>query len=107
MPYIYKADVWCDSCAEHIMEEIRREHPELVPADPDDEYTFDSDDWPKCYLADQDESDSPQNCASGNCAGTYGTFLENRLFGAFDGGKGVKNGANRKPWINHTIPSAG
>lgn len=50
-----------------------------VPFDPDDETSYDSDDYPKAYDAENEESDSPENCASGNCAGGHGKFLENIL----------------------------
>ncbi len=84
MAYIYQADTWCDDCGEHIKADIAREHPELVPDDPEDESSFDSDQYPKQYDATNEESDSPQNCTSGNCADmangqNYGTFLENQL----------------------------
>ncbi len=50
-----------------------------VPFDPDDETSYDSDDYPKAYDAENEESDSPENCASGNCAGGHGEFLKNLL----------------------------
>jgi hypothetical protein len=97
MAYTYQADVWCDACGEAIMARIRAEHPELVPEDPMDEASYDSEDWPKGYLPKSEESDGPQNCAGGDCGGEYhadnqadtkylaagvskyGTFLENQL----------------------------
>lgn len=62
MAAIYQADVWCDDCANLIREELAAKG--KAPEDPDDETTFDSDEYPK--RADDDESsDTPQHCASG------------------------------------------
>lgn len=64
--YTYQADVWCDSCGEAIKERLDAEG--KAPADPDDEYTYDSDDYPK--YASEGEADSPQFCAAGSeCIG--------------------------------------
>jgi len=77
--YIYQADTWCDDCAERIKDR-------LLPIrmnetgdrgcyddfDPDDETTFDSDEFPKGPY-DSDESDCPNHCAG------CGVFLENDL----------------------------
>lgn len=90
MAYIYQADTWCDKCGEHICAELQREG--KAPEDIEDETTFDSDDYPKRYDPETEESDSPQNCASGNCAGFYGTFLENQL--TQDGYKYLKSMLN-------------
>ena len=76
MPYIYQADVWCDACGEKIRAELTAEG--KAPADLYNGHTYDSDDFPKYYNSDE-ESDSPQNCASGDCGGQYGKFLENPL----------------------------
>ena len=62
MPYIYQADVWCDDCGEAICERLTREG--NAPANPDDEWSFDSDEYPK-HASDDDESDTPQHCAAG------------------------------------------
>jgi hypothetical protein len=82
MAYIYQADVWCDSCGEHIKAELDREN--KTPEDVDDESSFDSDEYPKHYDAESEESDGPENCADGRCGGfsngsSYGTFLQNQL----------------------------
>ena len=86
MAYIYQADVWCDACGQEICDELTKEG--KAPADPDDPSTYDSDEYPKDYDAKWEESDGPDNCASGECGGsyeyegrkiTYGTFLENQL----------------------------
>jgi len=92
MAYIYAADVWCPDCGEAIKAHIREHEPERVPKDESDEGSFDSDDWPKAYDPESEESDSVENCGSGTCGGTYrvmvagvekvlpyGKFLENQL----------------------------
>jgi|SRR5580704_7194736 hypothetical protein len=82
MGYIYQADVWCNKCGEHIKAELEREG--KAPEDPENESSFDSDDYPKHYDAENEESDGPENCADGRCGGTtggrsWGTFLQNQL----------------------------
>ena len=48
--YIYAADLWCEDCARAIMG--GQAEAGKLPADPDDEGSFDSDDCPKGpYLA--------------------------------------------------------
>ena len=71
MAYIYAADIFCDACGEAIRKEIIEEdtqrYTRLAPADPDDETSYDSGDFPK-LCGDDEESDCPQNCGSGeNC----------------------------------------
>ena len=82
MAYIYQADVWCDACGDHIKAELGREN--KAPEDTEDESSFDSDEYPKHYDAENEESDGPENCADGKCGGfanghAYGTFLKNQL----------------------------
>ncbi len=62
MAYIYQADVYCDDCGKAICRRLKRER--LAPADASDEWSFDSDDYPK-RADDDDEADTPQHCASG------------------------------------------
>jgi len=62
MSHIYQADVWCDDCAGAISARLGREG--LAPENPDDERTFDSDEYPK-RADDDDEADTPQHCAAG------------------------------------------
>lgn len=70
--YIYQADLVCPECAKKIMAQLDAEGGR--PRDPDDEHTYDSDDYPKGPYADGGgESDGPQNC--GNCH----VWLENPL----------------------------
>lgn len=82
MAYIYQADVWRDSCGEHIKAELTRENE--APEDAENESSFDSDEYPKHYDAENEESDGPENCADGRCGGfsnghSYVTFLQNQL----------------------------
>lgn len=62
MAYIYKADVWCDDCGKAICERLKQES--KAPADPSNESSYDSDDYPK-RAGDHEESDTPQHCAAG------------------------------------------
>lgn len=62
MAYIYQADVWCDDCGRAIREQLKAAG--KAPANPNDETTFDSDDYPK-RASNDDESDTPQHCAAG------------------------------------------
>lgn len=61
MAAIYTADVWCDDCVDLIRERLQSEG--RAPEDPDDERSYDSDEYPK-YMSDDEESDAPQHCAS-------------------------------------------
>jgi hypothetical protein len=87
--WIYQADVYCEKCTRAIKRRLRREG--AVPAHPEDEATYDSDEWPKGPYSDE-EADTPQHCGSGGkCldptviqlpAGgtiTCGRFFENPL----------------------------
>ena len=62
MAYIYCADVWCNDCGDAIKQRLTEEG--KAPADPTDEWSFDSDDFPKC-AGDDEEADIPQHCAAG------------------------------------------
>ena len=59
MALIYAADLWCDSCGRAIRRQIRREG--QAPHDPNDDFAFDSDDYPK-FVGDAGEADCPQHC---------------------------------------------
>lgn len=63
MAFIYAADLWCNSCGRAICKRLRREA--HAPADPHDEYSYDSDEFPK-YVADPGEADCPQHCGAGD-----------------------------------------
>ena len=62
MPAIYQAETWCDSCAADIKKRIKAEG--HAPASPDDETTFDSDEYPK-WMDENECADTPQHCGSG------------------------------------------
>lgn len=71
MGAIYHADVWCDDCADDIKSNLQSLGAD--PVDYDDESVYDSDEYPKWYDEDTEESDYPQHCAG--CR----RFLENPL----------------------------
>jgi len=56
--YVYQAEVWCDACGADIRAALKKAR--KAPADPRDERSYDSDDYPKC--APEGDSDSPQHC---------------------------------------------
>jgi len=62
MAYIYNADIWCDSCGRDIKKHLKKEG--KAPPNPRDEYSYDSDEYPK-HVCDDDESDCPQHCGAG------------------------------------------
>ena len=82
---IFAADVWCADCAENIKRRIQALG--TAPADPNDQWSYDSDDYPKdCDVSC--ESDTPQHCAAGaDCINAtdigdgfkVGVWLENDL----------------------------
>jgi len=72
--YIYAAALYCGCCGEAIRDTLTREG--KAPRNPDDESSYDSDQFPKGPYPDGGgEADSPQHCDS--CL----TFLENPLTG--------------------------
>lgn len=85
--YIYAADIFCEDCGETIRRQISEAG--NAPIDPLDEYSYDSDDFPKGpYLDGGGEADFPQHCAWGtNCLNAIelsdgnkiGVWLENTL----------------------------
>ena len=85
--YIYAADIYCEECGEAIRKQITQEG--HAPADPDDEWSYDSDEFPKGpYCNGGGEADSPQHCGSGeDCLNAIefpdgfrcGAWLENEL----------------------------
>jgi hypothetical protein len=88
MAYIYAAEMYCDDCGKAICDSIQAEgHAPAAPADPGDEYSYDSGDYPK-HVDGTAESDTPEHCASGsgcfNAIGfakgpAIGAWLENAL----------------------------
>ncbi len=104
--YIYAADLFCEDCGDAIRKQITEEdefrYARLAPADPadpDDEYSYDSDEFPKGPYPDGGgEADSPQHCGNGpNCLNAIefpdgikvGCWLENEL--TTDGANYVKD----------------
>ena len=86
---IYCADVFCEDCTDKIESDCREDGTvkRMIAdgADPSDEYSYDSDEYPKrCDVSE--ESDSPSHC--GGC----GIFLENNL--TTDGDDYVKETVN-------------
>jgi hypothetical protein len=70
--YIYQASLYCDDCGEKIRRDLSESG--KAPADPDDECSYDSYDYPQGPISDGGgESDSLQFCD--DC----GTSLENPL----------------------------
>jgi hypothetical protein len=70
--YLYKASLYCAPCGQAIKNAL--DDSGQAPADPSNEYTFDSDDYPKGPYPDGGgESDSPQHCDA------CGVFLNNPL----------------------------
>lgn len=62
MAAIYQADIWCDSCADAIRTDLDKAG--HTPEGPSDEYSYDSDEYPK-GVGDPGESDSPSHCGAG------------------------------------------
>ena len=87
MAYVYQAALYCDDCGELIRDEL--EHQGKAPADPDDEHSYDSDDYPKGPYPDGGgESDGVWHCdAHEDCENAIelpsgrkiGAWLENPL----------------------------
>jgi len=70
--YIFRGDIYSALAGEQCRQQLTDEG--KAPADPDNESTYDSDDFPKGpYPNGGGEADTPQHCAR------YGTFLENPL----------------------------
>lgn len=61
MAYIYNANIFCNDCGKSIRQRIDAEG--HAPANPDDEHSYDSDEYPK-YVDGSTEADSPQHCGS-------------------------------------------
>ncbi len=85
--YIYSADIYCEACGAAIRAQITDRG--RAPADPDDEYSYDSDEFPKGPFMDGGgEADCPQHCGAGaECLNALelsdgsriGAFLDNAL----------------------------
>jgi len=68
--YVYAADLLCEDCGKKCREELTAEG--KAPEDPDDEVSYDSDDFPK-GPTEEGSSDSPSHCSDCGC------FLETEL----------------------------
>jgi len=85
--YLFYADVYCEDCGEAIKVWCKRN--DCVPDDPNDEHSYDSDEYPKGPYPDGGgEADCPQHCGSGpDCVNAIelsdgrniGVWLENDL----------------------------
>ncbi len=70
--YMYQAALFCEDCGVEIRARLTKQG--TAPEDPEDEYTYDSDDYPKGPYSDGGgESDCPNHCDG--CE----VFLENPL----------------------------
>ena len=70
--YIYKAALLCEDCGEYTRKDLDAQG--RRPADPDNESTYDSDNYPMGPIADGGgESDYPAHCAECD------SFLENPI----------------------------
>lgn len=59
--YIYQAALLCEDCGVKVKDHLDQQGD--APADPEDEYSYDSDDYPKGpYSEGGGESDSPSHC---------------------------------------------
>ena len=58
---LYNADLWCLDCTRRIREQLGREG--KAPPDPQDEYSYDSGDYPK--TGEEGSADCPNHCAAG------------------------------------------
>ena len=71
MKYIYRADVYCGDCGEAIREDIVQAG--FAPDDPEDEYTYGSDEFPKGPYPTTEAVDAPEYC--GRCQSLLGSPL--------------------------------
>ena len=70
--YVYQSALWCPDCIRDIKKRLKAKGKE--PESPDDERTYDSDDYPKGpYSQGGGEADTPNHCDG--CK----VFLENPL----------------------------
>lgn len=62
--YQFDADDYCESCGKDICQRVLRETGKSEE-DFEDERTYDSSEYPKTGLCEQEEVDSPHHCGSG------------------------------------------
>ena len=91
MGYIYKADVYCNTCGDAIRAKLAAVQPE----DELDHSSYDSDDYPKDAPVELEEADTPQHCAA------CGDFLHNPL--TADGYKYVEERLNESSFRNAAL----
>lgn len=70
--YMYQAALWCDDCGAKMRERLDAEG--KAPADASDEYSFDSDDYPK-YVGEASDSESDSVSACDGCDELLGESL--------------------------------
>lgn len=80
MAAIYQADIYCTDCGNLIRKELDAAN--KTPEEPDDERSYDSDDYPKS-CGDDEESDSPQHCGSGETCVNAIELSDGRKIGCF------------------------
>jgi hypothetical protein len=61
--YVYQSNLFCNQCGESLREIIKNSG-EIVPENPADENTYDSDHFPKGPYPDTDSADMPCHCAA-------------------------------------------
>lgn len=95
--YIFQAALYCATCAGDIKLHLIMEG--KAPADPHDESSYDSDDYPKGpYSNGGGEADSPQHCD------TCGKFLENPLTSdGIDYVRAAVQEARRSLHVRHSV----
>jgi len=91
--FIYAAACYCDKCGRAIQQDVLKTLNKTAE-DFEDERTFDSDEYPKGPYDDEQESDSPEHCASGqDCLDP--TIIGDQVCGYFFGNNlttyGVEN----------------
>jgi hypothetical protein len=96
--YIYAADIYCEDCGKAIRERITEEGWGIFgsytgPADPKDEWSYDSDEYPKGPYPDGGgEADFPQHCGSGpDCLNAI-QFFDGTKAGAWLGNELTSDG---------------
>jgi hypothetical protein len=107
--YVYKADLWCNECGEALRKIIKNEG-KIIPVNPADEYTYDSDHYPKGPYSDGDAADMPCHCSAAELCLNVVTLDDGNQVGkplgtlTKDGVRYVMNSINsplRRFWIEH------
>jgi hypothetical protein len=82
MAWAYNADIYCGDCGEELRQALDGQG--KTPDNPSDEHTYDSDEYPK-YCDDDQESDSPQHCGSGELCLNAEVLPSGRMIGCLIG----------------------